>query len=129
MDFNFVEPQLLGRDLAFAVEAGKIEANARTQALIDLGVIEKGLVATLGRANFEHALEGLVGKISNASQDVLEMAGCDASDVQSVVYVGGSSLVSLVPAAMKRIFPHAEHQFSEVFTAVADGLAIASGRP
>jgi len=35
----------LGHDLAFAVEAGKIEANARTQALIDLGVIETGLVA------------------------------------------------------------------------------------
>jgi hypothetical chaperone protein len=41
-----------------------------------------------------------------------------------VVYVGGSSLMTMVSQTMKERFPQAAHSFSNVFTAVADGLAI-----
>ena len=35
--------------------------------------------------------------------------------------------MSLVSQTMRELFPQAAHSFSEVFTAVADGLAIAAG--
>ena len=56
------------------------------------------------------------------------MAGIDAREVGQVIYVGGSSLMAMVSAAMRAEFPAARHSFSEVFTAVADGLAIAAAR-
>ena len=45
-----------------------------------------------------------------------------------MIYVGRSSLLKLVSDTMKAQFPAAEHSFTEVFTAVTDVLAIASGR-
>ena len=62
------------------------------------------------------------------AEETLRLAGVSRDQVAQIVYVGGSSLMSLVPTAMKSVFPGAEHRFSEVFTAVADGLAIAAGR-
>ena len=50
-----------------------------------------------------------------------------SGQIDKVIYVGGSSLISLVPLAMRDLMPGADHQASDVFTAVADGLAIASG--
>ena len=52
--------------------------------------------------------------------------GLDVARVEKVIYVGGSSLMSMVSQAMKAQFPRAVHSFSEVFTAVADGLAMAA---
>lgn len=54
------------------------------------------------------------------------MAGLDAAQVETVIYVGGSSLMAMVSRAMHGMFPTAQHQTREVFTAVADGLAIAA---
>jgi hypothetical chaperone protein len=56
----------------------------------------------------------------------LRIAGLDVARVEKVIYVGGSSLMSMVSQAMKAQFPRAVHSFSEVFTAVADGLAMAA---
>ena len=50
----------------------------------------------------------------------------DVACVEKVVYVGGSSLMSMVSPTMKEQFPQAVHAFSDVFTAVADGIAIAA---
>ena len=55
-------------------------------------------------------------------------AGMEAGRVDRIVYVGGSSLMSVVPETMRAIFPEAEHSFASVFTAVAEGLAIVGAR-
>ena len=53
---------------------------------------------------------------------------CDEADrIDEVIYVGGSSLMSMVTDTMEQVFPNARHSFSEVFTAVADGLALSAG--
>ena len=62
------------------------------------------------------------------AQETLQIAGLDKTRVGRVIYVGGSSLMSMVSDTMKTGFPDAQHSFTEVFTAVTDGLAIASGR-
>ena len=119
----------LGHEISFAVEQGKIAANSgAATAEIDLGVIERGLSAALPTDD----LGVILGEYSKAlhvgAQETLALAGLEVGDVSRVIYVGGSSLLTLVSETMKAQFPEAEHSFTEVFTAVTDGLAIASGR-
>lgn len=119
----------LGHDLAFLVEQGKIAANAAGQvSTIDLRIIEDGLAAELTPDMMMGALDGFVRTIAGGASETLKLAGLKPGQIDKVVYVGGSSLISQIPDALKQVFPDANHEFSEVFTAVADGLAIASGR-
>lgn len=118
----------LGHDLAFAVERGKIAANTTGQAdaRINLGIVEKGLGAALGSGDLEESLAALIDKITAAAEETLRGAGVSANQVASVIYVGGSSLMQVVKAAMTALMPEAKPQDTAALTAVADGLAIAS---
>ena len=119
----------LGHELAFAVERGKIAANTgEAQAVIALDLIEKGLSAPVPPDVLAASLGPHAALLSKGAQDILTIAGLEAGKVDRVIYVGGSSLMSMVTGTMKTQFPDAQHTFSEVFTAVADGLAIAAAR-
>jgi hypothetical chaperone protein len=96
--------------------------------VISLGLIERGLSAHLGTDDLGVILDEYSKALHGGAVETLRLAGLDAGDVQRVIYVGGSSLLTLVSDTMKAQFPAAEHSFTEVFTAVTDGLAIASGR-
>ena len=119
----------LGHELSFAVEQGKIVANSGdANAVISLGLIERGLSAHLGTDDLGVILDDYSKALHGGVAETLRLAGLEAGEVQRVIYVGGSSLLTLVSDTMKTQFPEAEHSFTEVFTAVTDGLAIASGR-
>ncbi|RMC37934.1 Hsp70 family protein [Paracoccus alkanivorans] len=119
----------LGHDLAFAVERGKIAANGGDgQSHILLDQIERDLFVLLSAEGMAGSLLRHAELLTAGARETLQIAGIDAADVQQVIYVGGSSLMSMVSDTMKAQFPTACHSFSEVFTAVADGLAIAAGR-
>mgnify|MGYP000014656864 CR=1 FL=1 len=119
----------LGHDLAFAVEQGKIAANdGAAEPRIWLDPVERDLFAPLSAAALSASLAPQADRLAEGAQDTLRAAGVEAGRVQRVVYVGGSSLMSLVSDTMRAQFPDAEHSFSNVFTAVTDGLAIAAGR-
>lgn len=118
----------LGHDLSFAVERGKIAANGgaeRASILVDR--IEPGLAIPLSADALTESLARHAEALAEGARETMRIAGLDATCVEKVVYVGGSSLMSLVSQTMKTEFPQAGHSFSEVFTAVADGLAIAAG--
>ena len=120
----------LGHDVAFAVEAGKIAANTDDAvAHITLTEIEKHLTATLTTDMLAAILSPFADRLEQAAKRTLSRADIQPNRVDMVIYVGGSSLVSMVPSTMKSLFPDADHRFSNVFTAVADGLAIASSAP
>lgn len=119
----------LGHDLAFAVERGKIATNGGDgQSRILLNQIERDLFAPLPAEGMARSLSRHAEQLAGGARETLQIAGIDAADVQQVIYVGGSSLMSMVSDTMKAQFPTACHSFSEVFTAVTDGLAIATGR-
>jgi hypothetical chaperone protein len=119
----------LGHEISFAVEQGKIAANSgAATAEIDLGVIERGLSRALPTDDLGVILGEYSKVLHVGAQETLALAGLEVGDVGRVIYVGGSSLLTLVSDTMKAQFPEAEHSFTEVFTAVTDGLAIASGR-
>ena len=116
-------------EIAFAVEQGKIAANSDTPgAAIALDMIERGLTAPLSAQALTDSLARHAAALDLGAEETLLQAGLAAQAVQTVIYVGGSSLMRLVPDTMRRRFPEATHQFSEVFTAVADGLAIAAAQ-
>ncbi|WP_120501782.1 Hsp70 family protein [Roseovarius sp. EL26] len=119
----------LGHDLAFAVERGKIAANTGAQnPMITLNQVERDLSTPLPADLLAACLSKHKQALHLSALETLKIADTDVGKVSRVIYVGGSSLMSMVTDTMKEIFPEAEHSFSEVFTAVANGLAIAAAR-
>ena len=119
----------LGHEVAFAVEQGKIAANAgRDDSLIALNHIEKGLSAPLSPDALSSVLAPYATTLLVTAQETLDLAGLDAARIDRVIYVGGSSLMNMVTQTMEIRFPNATHTFTEVFSAVADGLALASAQ-
>ena len=119
----------LGHEVAFAVERGKIAANAGdVGAAIALAQIERGLSAPLPPQILSACLWPQARMLHEGVRDTLQRAGVDAGAIDHVIYVGGSSLMSMVAQAARAECPDAQHSFSKVFTAVTDGLAIAAAR-
>ncbi len=117
----------LGHDLAFAVEIGKIAANnGANNPMIVLNQIENGLAASLSTQDMADILRIHAAALNTGAGETLRLAGLEPDQVSRVIYVGGSSLMTMVSDTMRAAFPKAEHSFTEVFTAVADGLAIAT---
>ncbi|WP_299678768.1 Hsp70 family protein [uncultured Roseobacter sp.] len=117
----------LGHDIAFAVEAGKIAANAGEKgAAIDVSFIERDLALPLTRTALSATLRPHKTTIAAALHTTVERAGLRAAEVDHVVLVGGSSLMSLVLEAVRDLCPDAEIEHAEAFTAVVDGLALAT---
>ncbi len=135
-----VQPDLLGRlvttleeelghDIAFAVEAGKIAANyagAMAPPEIRLDALERGLRLPLPAAMATATLADMARQIAEAGAETLAQAGMQTGAVTRVILVGGSGLMGVVEAALRRQFPAAELQRGAALTAIIDGLAIAS---
>ncbi len=118
----------LGHDLAFAVERGKIQINAadRDQSTINMGFIERGLQAGITTQDLTISLAGLVAQVRDAAAETITMAEITTDAIDSVVFVGGSSLMLDVQTSMQTLFPQARLEHSDAFTAVVDGLAISA---
>ena len=118
----------LGHDIAFAVEAGKIKINRPdiNNAGIDLRVIESGLWAEFSKATMGAVLADHAAQIKACAAQTLAMADIAPDRIGKVVFVGGSSLLEVIEQMMIAMFPDADLERAEAFTAVADGLAIAA---
>lgn len=113
----------LGHDIAYAVETGKIAANAQPEASIDLSVVERGLTAPLQQALLQAELATYADAIATCALDTARDAGCQP---EQIVFVGGSSLLGVIRNAISRTFPDTPQTDSDVFAAVVHGLAIAA---
>lgn len=119
----------LGHDVAYAVEAAKIAANGARVAKIDLNVVEQRLMPELSPADLELDLMAFAGEIRNAAAETLALAQCGPDSIDRVVFVGGSSLMTGIRTVVGTLLPQAAQKTSEVFTAVVDGLALATALP
>lgn len=125
--FRAVIDDELGHGLAFAVERGKIAANRPDgQGAIDMAEIEPGLTAPIDAASMNSALAGYREDLRAAAAETLTAAGIAPEAIDDVVLVGGSSLMRLVSEEMRALCPKAEIRTAEAFTAVVDGLALAT---
>ncbi len=117
----------LGHDLAFAAERGKIAAN-KADAVIDLTVLEPHLTAPLSQAALGHSLQALTSKIQTAATDTLTSASLTPAQINSLIFVGGSSLMNVVEATVQSHFPTAKPHRTFAFTAVIKGLTLATAQ-
>jgi hypothetical chaperone protein len=120
----------LGHDLAFAVEAAKIAVNSADKKSVDikLGFIEQGLATELTAEQSARYLDSLVDTIGLAAAETLTLAEIAPDLIETVVFVGGSSLLSSVAGSIRAVLPDARFAYSDAFTAIVDGLTIAAGR-
>jgi len=117
----------LGHELAFAVEAGKIAANGGgARARIEMGQIEPGLGAPITAGSLNAALAPYREALRMAIYETLMLAQTGPDRIGAVVLVGGSSLMGLVETEARAVCPAAAIRRSEAFTAVVDGLALAT---
>ena len=117
----------LGHELAFAVERGKIAANGPDAAArIGMDFIEPGLSAPISAASLDAALQGCADALSQAIDRALFLADVPPERIGSVILVGGSSLMRMVAEVVQARCPAAALHRSEAFTAVVDGLALAT---
>lgn len=127
--FLIVLEQELGHELAFAVERGKISANAGAEpGHIAMDLIEPGLSATVTGADLDATLHDNRSLLRAAAAQTLADATIDRQTVGRVILVGGSSLMGFVSDELRALCPRAEILRSDAFTAVIDGLALATRR-
>ena len=117
----------LGHDVAFAVERGKIAANEAGRGAVALGLVEAGLSVPLSSGQVNAALATQREALAVALWEALRLAGTAPSEVDHVVLVGGSSLMAMVSEEVARVCPSSRISRAEAFTAVVDGLALATG--
>jgi len=121
----------LGHDLAFAVEAGKIRANGAgaegdAEPVIDMSMLKPRATLPLPRDWMRKRLSKQAEKIAAAAEATLDDAGIEAAAVDRLIFVGGSSLMEVVEAALRARFPRAELHRGAALTAIVEGLALSS---
>lgn len=119
----------LGHDIAFAAEAGKIAANDPAPTAppeIGLGILERGLAVPLYPAMLQATLAGMADAVADTARDTVDRAGLREADVTRLIYVGGSSLMSVLDAALRQRFPQAAVHRGAALTGIVEGLTLAT---
>jgi molecular chaperone DnaK len=129
----------LGRDrmalqrLREAAEKAKMELSSVMETEINLPFITadatgpKHLLMKLSRAKFESLVEDLLQKTVGPTKQALADAGVDASKIDEVVLVGGSTRIPRVQQIVKELFRKEPHKGVNPDEVVAVGAAIQAG--
>src|SRR6187397_609756 len=129
----------LGKDrmalqrLREAAEKAKMELSTVMETEINLPFITadasgpKHLAMKLTRAKFESLVEDLLQRTVGPTKQALADAGIDASKIDEVVLVGGSTRTPRVQAIVKELFGKEPHKGVNPDEVVAVGAAIQAG--
>ena len=123
-----VVTQHLGHDLASRAEAAKIELAEGGQALVDLGLAERGLRVALGMGKLLQALGDDIARIVEAARSAVRLAELAPSRIDAVYFTGGSTALLPLTAALAAAFPGARRVQGERFASVATGLGLHAQR-
>ncbi len=129
----------LGKDrmalqrLREAAEKAKMELSSVMETEINLPFITadasgpKHLAMKLTRAKFESLVEDMLQKTVGPTKQALTDAGLDASKIDEVVLVGGSTRIPRVQSIVKELFGKEPHKGVNPDEVVAVGAAIQAG--
>ena len=126
------DPMALQR-LKEAAEKAKIELSSQTSTEINLPYImpvdgvPKHLVKTLTRAKFEQLADSLIRRTIEPCRKALQDAGLNASDINEVLLVGGSTRIPAIQAVVEKFFGKAPNKSVNPDEVVAMGAAIQGG--
>ena len=116
-----------------AAEKAKMELSTVVETEINLPFVTadqsgpKHLAMKLSRARFEQLVEGLLQKTVAPVKRALADAGLDASQIDEVVMVGGSTRVPRVQAIVRDLFGKDPHKGVNPDEVVAVGAALQAG--
>ena len=123
------DPMAMQR-LKEAAEKAKIELSSSTSTEINLpyisaeGGVPKHLVMTLTRSQFEQLAHNLIQACLVPCQNAMRDAGLQASDIDEVILVGGSSRIPAVQTLVKNYFGKEPSKGVNPDEVVAIGAAI-----
>ena len=126
------DPMALQR-LKEAAEKAKIELSSQTTAEINLPYIipvdgvPKHLVTNLSRAKFEALCDGLINATIEPCRKALADAGLQASQIDEVLLVGGSTRIPAIQAIVEKFFGKVPNKGVNPDEVVAVGAAIQGG--
>ncbi len=126
------DPMALQR-LKEAAEKAKIELSSSTSTEINLPYImpvngiPKHLVKTLTRAKFEQLADKLIRATIEPCKVALKDAGLNASDIDEVILVGGSTRIPAIQKVVEDFFGKAPSKGVNPDEVVAIGAAIQGG--
>jgi molecular chaperone DnaK len=116
-----------------AAEKAKMELSSVMETDISLPFITadqtgpKHLAMKLTRAKFEQLVEDLLQRTVGPTKQAISDAGIDASKIDEVVLVGGSTRIPRVQAIVKELFGRDPHKGVNPDEVVAVGAAIQAG--
>lgn len=126
------DPMALQR-LKEAAEKAKIELSSSTSTEINLPYImpvdgiPKHLVKTLTRAQFEKLADSLIQAVIEPCRAALKDSGLQASDINEVLLVGGSTRIPAIQEVVQKFFGKAPSKGVNPDEVVAVGAAIQGG--
>ncbi len=126
------DPMALQR-LKEAAEKAKVELSASTQTEINLPYImpidgiPQHLVTSLSRAKFEQLADRLIKATIEPCRKALSDAGLQASQIDEVILVGGSTRIPAIQRVVEEFFGRAPHKGVNPDEVVAVGAAIQGG--
>ena len=126
------DPMALQR-LKEAAEKAKIELSSSSSAEINLPYImpvngiPQHLVMTLTRAKFEQLCDHLIRKTIEPCKQALHDAGLQASQIDEVILVGGSTRIPAIQKIVEEFFGKAPNKSVNPDEVVAIGAAIQGG--
>ncbi len=126
------DPMALQR-LKEAAEKAKIELSSQTSTEINLPFImlkdnmPLHIQKNLTRAKFEQLADSLIQRTVEPCRKALQDAGLNASDINEVLLVGGSTRIPAIQAVVEKFFGKAPNKSVNPDEVVAMGAAIQGG--
>ncbi|MES2025669.1 MAG: Hsp70 family protein [Pseudomonadota bacterium] len=113
-----------GHWLALKAEEGKIALSSEMETELLLDRLSPRQTLTLRRDEFDDAISKMVSTVEGTVATLLNDAGIEASDVDTVVFTGGSSGVHLLREKISSLLPEARRVEGDLFGSIGAGLAL-----
>lgn len=117
-----------GHSIAMAVEAAKIALSDADATRLALAAFTGGPNPIVTRAQFDHAVDAPMARISAKIASILAQAGLQSRDIDTVFMTGGSSGLPLMRAVVQAAVPGVPIATGDMLGSVGTGLALDARR-
>lgn len=118
----------LGHALIARAETAKIAVAEGADTVIDLAVLERGLVVAMRESDAAAAIHGDLERIGNAANQTIVQAGIAADRVDALYFTGGSTGLKPLADRISAQFQNARVVRGNRFSSVVQGLGLHAQR-
>lgn len=113
-------------ELLSTVEQTKIYLTDKPEKTVKLSYGDNDCFVNVSRDDLEYGLQNKLNKIQEKIEECIEKSGKNKSDIQMLIFTGGSSQIPVIQLNITKMFPHIRPENivkSDVFSSVSMGLA------